>query len=167
MKKLGSNLFVVLPPRHYEKPVDLIIAGKMKIYEHTTESNEKNYSFGFTLSEDQREAFQNIEKRIKHLANESKPTVKKLSPKFANKSSKRIPANFRKFTPSSIARTTESLALFRSLLTVPKNRSINVIKLFLNCCCSIDVLYCFANLFLFCDLFFVYKNLYLLSCLPT
>ena len=41
-----------------------------------------------------------------------------------------------------------------------------VIKLFLNCCCSIDVLYCFAN-FLFCDLFFVYKNLYLLSCLPT
>ena len=42
-----------------------------------------------------------------------------------------------------------------------------VIKLFLNCCCSIDVLYCFANFFLFCDLFFVYKNLYFLSCLPT
>ena len=42
-----------------------------------------------------------------------------------------------------------------------------VIKLFLNCCCSIDVLYCFAHFFLFCDLFFVYKNLYLLSCLPT
>ena len=33
-----------------------------------------------------------------------------------------------------------------------------VIKLFLNCCCSIDVLYCFANFFLFCDLFFVYKK---------
>ena len=42
-----------------------------------------------------------------------------------------------------------------------------VIKLFLNCCCSIDVLYCLAHFFLFCDLFFVYKNLYLLSCLPT
>ena len=43
-----------------------------------------------------------------------------------------------------------------------------VIKLFLNCCCSINVLYCFANFFFFfCDLFFVYKNLYLLSCLPT
>ena len=42
-----------------------------------------------------------------------------------------------------------------------------VIKLFLNCCCSIDVLYCFANFFLFCDLLFVYKNLYLMSCLPT
>ena len=42
-----------------------------------------------------------------------------------------------------------------------------VIKLFLNCCCSIDVLCCFAIFFLFCDLFFVYKNLYLLSCLPT
>ena len=42
-----------------------------------------------------------------------------------------------------------------------------VIKLFLNCCCSIDVLYCFAHFFLFCDLFFAYKNLYLLSCLPT
>ena len=41
-----------------------------------------------------------------------------------------------------------------------------VIKLFLNCCCSIDVLYCFLIFFLF-DLFFVYKNLYLLSCLPT
>ena len=46
-----------------------------------------------------------------------------------------------------------------------------VIKLFLNCCCSIDVLYYFAHFFLFfflfCDLLFVYKNLYLLSCLPT
>ena len=42
-----------------------------------------------------------------------------------------------------------------------------VIKLFFNCCCSIDVLYCFTNFFLFCDLFFVYKNLSLLSCLPT
>ena len=43
-----------------------------------------------------------------------------------------------------------------------------VIKLFLNCCCSIDVLYFFAQFFfLFCDLFFVDKNLYLLSCLPT
>ena len=41
-----------------------------------------------------------------------------------------------------------------------------VIKLFFNCCCSIDVLYCFSHFF-FCDLFFVYKNLYLLSCLPT
>ena len=30
-----------------------------------------------------------------------------------------------------------------------------VIKLFLNCCCSIDVLYCFSHFFLFCDLFFV------------
>ena len=42
-----------------------------------------------------------------------------------------------------------------------------VIKLFLNCCCSINVLYCFASFFFFCDLFFVYKNLYLLSCLLT
>ena len=42
-----------------------------------------------------------------------------------------------------------------------------VIKLFLNCCCSIDVLYCFDYYFLFCEMFFVYKNLYLLSCLPT
>ena len=44
-----------------------------------------------------------------------------------------------------------------------------VIKLFLNCCCSIDVLYCFFFSFfiLFCDLFFVYENFYLLSCLPT
>ena len=42
-----------------------------------------------------------------------------------------------------------------------------VIKLFLNCCCSINVLYCFADFFFFCDLFFVYKNLYLLSCLTT
>ena len=42
-----------------------------------------------------------------------------------------------------------------------------VIKLFLNCCCSIVVLYCFAHFFKFCDLFLVYKNLYLLSCLPT
>ena len=25
-----------------------------------------------------------------------------------------------------------------------------VIKLFLNCCCSIDVLYCFANFFFIC-----------------
>ena len=47
----------------------------MKIYEHTTKSNEKNYSLGFTLSEDQREAFQNIEKRITHLAKVSKPKV--------------------------------------------------------------------------------------------
>ena len=43
-----------------------------------------------------------------------------------------------------------------------------LIKLFLNCCCSIDVLYCFAEFF--CSILrsvLLYKNLYLLSCLST
>ena len=39
-----------------------------------------------------------------------------------------------------------------------------VIKLFLNCCCSIDVLYCFAHflffIFLFCEVLCVQKSLF-------
>ena len=137
MKKLGSNLFVVLPPRNNEKPVDLIIAGKMKIYEHTTESNEKNYSFGFTLSEDQREAFQNIEKRTKHLANESKPTVKKLSPKFANFHSddfqiiKTDSSEFSKVYSKLYCkndRITCPFSIVVELSTVPKNRSKGLVE---------------------------------------
>ena len=38
-----------------------------------------------------------------------------------------------------------------------------VIKLFLNCCCSINVLYCFANFFFFAICSLCIKNLYLLS----
>ena len=59
------------------------------------------------------------------------------------------------------------IQIWRTLAEVKIFVFLFVIKLFLNCCCSIYVLYCFDNFFFFCDLFFVYKNLYLLSCLPT
>ena len=84
-KKSSSFTNVIIPIKYNNDVMTLKIQGRLKIFEHVDENTQKkNYSIGVSITDENRQMFEEIKQKISLLAEGKKPKVKKLNSKYVN-----------------------------------------------------------------------------------
>ena len=82
-KTAGNNKFISVPVKFSDKPFDIKITSKMKIFSHKNQ-DQITFSLGINLENENLDSFQKIQNKIQDLSEKLKTQVQKICPRLAN-----------------------------------------------------------------------------------